>query len=261
MAGYAIHGSTNLTTGAEFFYPEWFAQLYPRLGGAKFKNIYLAGWMDEAGCALVDGASNAQMQFTRVGDDPVVSNVSALNNRPAFTAFDGARRIDTGHNGGTDFTLIGLVEITADMLDGVGSTNNRLFSRVFGATDMAVGVAGIGSVYFHLDTNGSIITVPGANVTPGPKLIMATCRQVSTNVFDIKLFIDNLITPAAQNNSLAHTYVAGGTWQVGSIDSVTFWRGSIAGWMILDGDITQDAAAYTTIKNLLPDAKAWMTPA
>ncbi|MCW1932603.1 hypothetical protein [Pararhodobacter zhoushanensis] len=261
MAGLVIPGSTNVTLGTQFFLPEWYAQLYARLGGgSQFVNNYFAGWMLEPECVLLGGPVPHKMAYAgATGTPPAVTEVASMNDLPCFTGWNGSRHIDTGKPGGKAFTIFLLVNITQDMLDGGVVTNGRAITRFSGSTHIGIGVSETGALYFQLADSGGTISIAGSTLSAGPNLITATCHETSANNYLTKLFVNDLETPVG-TLARALTMDLGSTWKVGSIGATTFWKSAIAGWMVLDRDITEDAAAHAIVASLAPSMVAWMTP-
>jgi len=259
MAGNVILGSSRLTTGNEFFYPEWYARLYSMMGGDRIDHAYLAGWMLEPDCELIAAPSLDQMSLVGTGADPTVSAVAALNDVPAFSGFTSSRRIRTAFAGGKNFTLIGLVNITADMIAGNGHAN-RLFSRYSGGQNVDFSMTGAGVLYLQFGLGLVPVTVPSTSLTPGPHIVMATCRETAADTFRVSIFVDDLSAPVSSASGVSFAMLTGGVWDIGSVALDTYWAGDIAGWLIIDGDITADADGYAHLQATLPAALAWMTP-
>lgn len=247
----SILKSTGLSSGIPFYLPEWYAELYARVPGAK--SAYFGGWASEPGAYLVNGPDMAQMTLSGTGDDPTVADEAGIGGEPAFS-FPG-KVIDTGMQATDEFTLICVAEVTDAML--AESTNRMMIFE-----------ASVGPRYLHLNnTERTRMTffpateyVESTLVTAGRRVIMATCRRIDASNIYAQIFVNNFETPAGAD-TLAVSAVTGANWTIGGrFDSALAYTGPIAAWVIYDRDLTVSARDRIYTQQALAKAVAWSAP-
>jgi hypothetical protein len=251
-----IEKGTATQPGTSFFLPEWYADLY---GKAPVETAYIGGWAGIPNAYLVNGPDLRQM--TVVGN--VVGSVDVVQSealgQTAFR-FPGGRKIDTGHAATDEFTLIAVVNLTADQLAGAGGTVKGLMQteNTSGARQSYLQISNSGNLAFQL-VSGSSFQVVSSLLTAGPSVIMATCRKLAAGSYQCSLFVNEFVTPKA-SATLAGSPLLGVPWTVGTGLLGLPWTSDVAAFLIAKRDMTKDAADYAAIKSALPLAKAWATP-
>lgn len=260
MPGPAIHGTADMAAGVPAYYSDDQLRLYSRFNGYE-QAAYLSGWhayTASPAIKMLDGPTRRAMTWIGTGSEPILETVSAMNNTPCLTTWDGSKRIDTGFQSTHEFTLLAQVYITSTQESGTG-TSNRLFYRG-GDQDTSLLVTGTGNIHFQL--SGSVpVFISNSAYAYGPHVLMATAREVSTNVSAIKLFVDDLATPVAYNDSVSLTLGAVANWHIGAATaSNTTWKGGIRSFRIINKDLTANAYDWAAIADIGKDLKAIITP-
>lgn len=251
MPGYVFKGTAQ-QAGASFYLPEWYAQLYTRL--PDIKTAALAGWSNE-GAHLVNGPDMRQMTEYGTGASVAVAPRAALGDVPAYH-FTG-KLIDTRHPRTADFTLIALVHVSDAVI--TGGTDVLMQAEGGANGDLSFQVAWGTIVPALVIATGEFVGGGVTSLANGPHVLIATCRNTGTDEWLVKTFADTLDTPL-QSATLTTASTLGGNWIVGGhlTNPGLIWGGPIAGFLIIDRDVTESASDQAVVEALLPDMLTWM---
>ena len=241
--------------GTAVYYPEWISRLFSL---APFDAAYLAGWASLPGGYLKDGPSLRQMSVVGGGAAISIATDPAIGEPAMF--FPGGRSINTGHRSVDEFSLIVVVNLTADQLAGLPVGSKIILHTETGGTRQKVlQVSGGGGLVLQI-APGKLVQITPENLTAGPAVIMATCRKLAANSYRAQLHVNDFTAPKATAD-LATAVGTGLPWIAGGDDSPALpWTSGLVGWVIADRDLTKDAEELAAVQSCLSDALVWATP-